>query len=112
MKYLVFLLATSSLFATYRTLQFENDDVKVFKTTITPNEPLKMHRHDCDRVVIGLKGGTLTKIEETGETSLLVFETGKAYWLTRDPENELHGDINESDDPVEVMVIEIKKNGK
>lgn len=93
---------------TYRVLQFENDFVKVWKTVIMPHQPLKMHRHDCSRVIVGLKGGTLTKIEETGETSPLVFETGKAYWLTEDPLGTLHGDVNESDDPIEVMVIECK----
>ena len=52
---------------TYLELQFENDAVKVWKTVIMPHQPLKLHRHDCSRVVVGLKGGTLTKIEETGE---------------------------------------------
>jgi hypothetical protein len=94
---------------TYRVLQFENDFVKVWKTVIMPHQPLKMHRHDCSRVVVGLKGGSLTKIEETGERSPLVFETGKAYWLTEDPPGTLHGDVNESDEPIEVMVIEFKK---
>ena len=97
---------------TYRVLQFENDFVKVWKTVIMPHQPLKMHRHDCSRVVVGLKGGTLTKIEETGERSPLVFETGNAYWLTEDPLGTLHADINESDDPIEVMVIECKASAK
>lgn len=95
---------------THRELQFENEYVKVWKTVIMPNQPLKMHRHDSGRVVVGLKGGSLTKIEETGETSELVLETGKAYWLAEDPKGTLHGDINESDEPIEVMVIEVKQN--
>jgi hypothetical protein len=93
---------------THRVFQFENEHVRVWKTIIMPHQPLKMHRHDCARVVIGLKGGTLTKIEETGETSDLNFESGVAYWLTEDPPGTLHGDINESDEPIEVMVIELK----
>lgn len=93
---------------THRVFQFENEHVRVWKTVIMPQQPLKMHRHDCARVVVGLKGGSLTKIEETSETSELVFETGKAYWLDEDPPNILHGDINESNEPIEVMVIEIK----
>lgn len=93
---------------THRVFQFENEHVRVWKTVIMPHQPLKMHRHDCSRVIVGLKGGSLTKIEETGETSELKFETDKAYWLTEDPPGTLHGDINESDEPIEVMVIEIK----
>lgn len=93
---------------THRVFQFENEHVRVWRTVIMPHQPLKMHRHDCARVIVGLKGGSLTKIEETGETSQLVFDTGKAYWLNEDPPNVLHGDINESDEPIEVMIIEIK----
>jgi len=93
---------------THRDIQFENDYIKVWKTIIMPYQPLKMHRHDCSRVVIALKGGCLTKIEETGEKSQLIFETGKAYWLAKDPPGTLHGDINTSNEPIEVMVIEFK----
>ena len=93
---------------THRVFQFENEHVKVWKTIIMPHQPLKMHRHDCARVVVGLKGGTLTKVEQTGEESELRFDTGTAYWLTEDPPDTLHGDVNESEEPIEVMVIEIK----
>lgn len=93
---------------THRIFQFENEYVKVWKTVIMPHQPLKMHRHDSARVVVGLKGGSLTKIEQTGETSELKFDTGKAYWLTEDPPETFHGDVNESEEPIEVMVIEIK----
>ncbi len=59
---------------THRVLQFENEHVKVWKTVIMPHQPLNMHRHECARVVVGLKGGSLTKIEESGEQSELIFE--------------------------------------
>jgi len=105
-----FFLTTAILGAeTHRTLQFENEKVKVWKTVIEPRLPLKMHRHDRDRVIIGLEGGKLTKIEETGDESELVFETHRAYWLEKDPPGTLHADINESNELIEVMVIEIKE---
>lgn len=107
-KIIVALLFSVSLCATHRELQFENEFVKVWKTVITPNDPLKLHRHNEARVVVGLKGGELQRIEETGEMSKLIFETGKAYWLGPDPQGMLHGDINLSDESIEVMVIEIK----
>lgn len=93
---------------THRVFQFENEHVRVWKTIIRPHQPLKMHRHDCARVVVGLKGGCLTKIEQTGEISELRFDTGVAYWLTEDPPHTFHADVNESEEPIEVMVIEIK----
>lgn len=103
-------LASSQLFAdSKRELQFENEKVKVWKTTIPPNDKLKMHRHEHARVIVGLQGGKLERIEETGEKSDLVFETGKAYWLLADPKGQLHGDVNVSPKPVEVMVIEFKE---
>lgn len=117
MKYFIFALLTlpSILLSderpsngTHRVFQFENEFVKVWKTVILPHEPLKFHRHDHPRVVVALKGGTLKKIEESGEISDLLFETGKAYWLSEDPENTFHGDINQSNEPIEVMVIEMR----
>jgi beta-alanine degradation protein BauB len=98
--------------STHRELQFENAHVTVWKTIIMPHQPLKMHRHDCSRVIVALKGGSLTRIEETGEKSELLFDTGKAYWLSEDPPDSLHADVNESDEPIEVMVIEVKSSTK
>ncbi|MBS0651107.1 MAG: hypothetical protein JSR93_08095 [Verrucomicrobia bacterium] len=94
--------------ATHRIPQFENELVKVWKTVVMPHQPLSMHRHDNDRVVVGIKGGVLKKTEQTGEISDLIFETGKAYWLTADPIGTFHADVNESEEPIEVMVIEFK----
>jgi|TARA_B110000977_G_scaffold49511_4_gene67253 hypothetical protein len=87
---------------------FENDTAVCWKTTISPNNPLKMHRHDRKRCIVGLVGGTLKKTEEDGRVSDLTFETGKAYWLDEDPPDELHADVNEGDADIVVIVTEIK----
>ena len=39
---------------TQRFPQFENEDVKVWKSVVMPNAPLTMHRHDHPRVIIAL----------------------------------------------------------
>jgi hypothetical protein len=44
--------------STQRIPQFENSHVKVWKSTIVPNVPLALHRHDHGRVIIVLQGGT------------------------------------------------------
>ncbi|MBS0624297.1 MAG: hypothetical protein JSS62_06740 [Verrucomicrobia bacterium] len=93
---------------TYRVFQFENEHVRVWKTVIMPHQSLKMHRHDCSRVLVALKGGKLTKMEDTGESSELFLEEDKAYWLDQDALHTLHADINESEEPIEIMVIEVK----
>jgi len=35
--------------------QFENEDVKVWNSVVSPDAPLTMHRHDHPRVIIALK---------------------------------------------------------
>ncbi len=102
------LVLVGTTFSSCRELQFENEFVRVWKTTIIPNGTLKYHRHDNNRIVVGLKGGTLKKIEDTGEVSYLDFETEKAYWLEQDPMGILYVDVNEGYEDVVVMVIELK----
>jgi beta-alanine degradation protein BauB len=89
--------------------QFDNAAVTVWKTILAPHEKLGMHRHEHGRVVVALKGGTLTIPQEDGGTRTLVLETGKAYWLDADPPGKLHGDYNDSGQPLEMMVIEMKR---
>ncbi len=93
---------------TGRTPQFENEHVTVWKSVIVPNQPLAMHRHDNPRAIIALKGGTLTVVNDAGERHDMTWETGKAYWLEADPPGELHGDVNEGPEPVEVIVVQLK----
>ena len=93
---------------TGRTPQFENEHVTVWKSVIVPNQPLAMHRHDNPRAIIALKGGTLTVVSDAGERHDMTWETGNAYWLEADPPGELHGDVNEGPEPVEVIVVQLK----
>jgi hypothetical protein len=89
--------------------QFENATVTVWKTILAPHQRLGMHRHEHGRVVVALKGGTLTIPQDDGGSRKLVLETGRAYWLDADPPGKLHGDNNESGQPLEMMVIEMKR---
>jgi quercetin dioxygenase-like cupin family protein len=93
---------------TQRYPQFENENVAVWKTVIAPNQPLSMHRHERGRVLVALKGGTLKIVPENGEPRTVTWETGNAYWLPADPPGEMHGDVNESSETIEVMVIEMR----
>lgn len=97
---------------TGRTPQFENEHVTVWKSVIVPNQPLEMHRHDNPRAIIALKGGTLTVVNDSGERHDMTWETGNAYWLEADPPGELHGDVNEGPEPVEVIVVQLKGAGE
>ena len=94
---------------TQRIPQFENEDVKVWKSVVLPNQPLAMHHHDHPRVIIALTGGVMNLVEQNGPTERHVWETGKAYWLPAMPPNTLHSDVNAGDKPMEVMVVELEK---
>jgi quercetin dioxygenase-like cupin family protein len=94
---------------TQRISQFENEDVKVWKSIIAPRQPLSMHRHDRARTIVALVGGTLKIIEESGASRSVTWESGKAYWLPADPPGTRHGDVNEGDTPIEVIVVELKR---
>jgi len=94
---------------TRRIPQFDNDEVRVWKSVIMPKQPLSMHRHDHPRVIVALVGGRLKIVKQSGGSQTVDWETGKAYWLTSDPPDELHADVNETDKAIEVMVVELQK---
>ena len=95
---------------TRREPQFENDQVQVWKSIIMPNQPLALHRHDFGRTIVALKGGTLDIVNAKGETvKKMTWETGKAYWLDKDPAGEQHGDLNRGTEPIEVVVVQQRR---
>ena len=95
---------------TRREPQFENDQVRVWKSIILPNQPLNLHRHDFGRTIVALRGGTLDVIDASGKTlKQMTWETGKAYWLDVDPPGQQHGDMNRGTTPIEVIVVEMRR---
>jgi beta-alanine degradation protein BauB len=95
---------------TRREPQFENEHVRVWKSIILPNQPLALHRHDFGRTIVALKGGTLDVVDGEGRTMRkMTWETGKAYWLGPDPAGEQHGDMNRGSEPIEVIVVEMRR---
>jgi hypothetical protein len=95
---------------TRREPQFENEHVRVWKSIIMPNQPLTLHRHEHGRTIVALKGGTLDVVDPKGQTKTkMTWESGKAYWLDVDPSGEQHGDLNKGKDPIEVIVVEMRK---
>jgi hypothetical protein len=98
---------------TRREPQFENAEVRVWKSIIMPNQPLSLHRHDHGRTIVALKGGTLDVVDAKGATTTkMTWESGKAYWLDADPPNVQHGDQNKGKEPIEVIVVELKNDQK
>ena len=52
---------------TQRFPQFDNEDVKVWKSVVMPGAPLVMHRHEHPRVIIALSGGTMKIVDQQGK---------------------------------------------
>jgi quercetin dioxygenase-like cupin family protein len=97
--------------ASSREPQFENDQVRAWKTIIMPNQPLSLHRHDHGRALIALVGGKLKVEDKDGKVlSTYDWKSGKAYWLDADPPGQMHADVNDTGKPIEVIVIELKKD--
>jgi beta-alanine degradation protein BauB len=102
--------AQSAQGGTRREPQFENQYVRVWKSIIMPKQPLAMHRHEHPRALIALKGGTLDIVQKSGESERVVWESGKAYWLTEDKPGTTHADVNNGTEPMEVIVVELQKH--
>src|SRR5687767_864542 len=97
--------------ATRREPQFENEHMKVWKSIIMPKQPLTQHRHDHGRALIALTDGVLEVVDQDGKKiNTYNWERGKAYWLGVDPPNQTHADVNNTDKPIEVIVVELKND--
>lgn len=97
--------------STRREPQFENEHVRVWKSIIMPKQPLSLHRHEHGRALIALKGGQLKVVDGTGKAlDTYNWESGKAYWLGVDPPGQMHADLNDTAEPIEVIVVELKKD--
>lgn len=96
---------------TRREPQFENEHVKAWKSIIMPNQPLSLHRHDHGRALIALTDGPLKVVGADGKTiKTYDWKRGRAYWLDADPAGETHADVNGTDRPIEVIVVELKQD--
>ena len=94
---------------THREDQFQNDDVKVWRTTVLPNQPLAMHHHDHPRVLVALTDGTMDIVDSNGTHDVHVWKQNHAYWLPAMPPGALHSDVNVGTSPLEVLVVELQK---
>ena len=91
--------------------QFENSEVQVWKSIISPGTPLGLHRHDHGRALISLNGGELNVVDGSGKVlDVYKLEAGKAMWLDADKPGTQHADVNPGKEPVEVIVVQLKND--
>jgi hypothetical protein len=90
----------------------DNEDVRVAKCTIEATEEVGLHRFDNPHIVIGVKGGTIRRLEQDGSTNDVHFPTGRAVHRDADPAGKYNRSVNVSGHEIELIVIELKKDSQ
>ena len=90
-------------------VQLENQSVSVARAKIMPQEEIGLHRDAYPQVVVALQGGTITRVEADGSTIDVDFPTGKAVFRDIDPPDQVPTSVNNSSNPVELVIIQLKK---
>jgi hypothetical protein len=88
--------------------QFDNERATAWKSVIPARSQSTMHRHDHFRALIALTGGELKTVTPDGQTTVTPLEKGKAYWFAPMPAGAMHKDVNDTDQTIEVVVVEVK----
>ena len=101
-------LLVLNLMALEYEVQIENEQVHVARAKMLPYEEIGLHRDAYPQVVIALQGGTITRLEANGTKTDVNFPTGMAVFREVDPPNELHKSINNSTNPIELIIIQLK----
>jgi hypothetical protein len=91
-----------------RVPQFDNDRATSWKSIIPPHTQSTLHRHDRYRALIALTAGDLTTVAADGHAIVTHLEKGKAYWNDPMPAGVMHKDVNDTDQTIEVIVVEMK----
>ena len=91
--------------------QFENDQLRVWKSIIMPGQPLALHRHEHGRALVSLNGGELRVVDKDNKVlDTYKLTAGKAMWLGADPPGQMHADVNPGKTPVEVVVVQLQQD--
>ena len=91
--------------------QFENAYLKAWKTTVMPNQPISLHRHDHGRALVALTDGTLNIVDKSGKIlKTIPLTAGKAMWLDKDPPGQMHADVNPGTKPLQVIIVQLQQD--
>jgi hypothetical protein len=95
----------------HREPQFENTELKTWKSVVMPKQPLTLHRHEHGRALVALTDGELDVVDKNGKKlNQYDLKAGHAIWLSKDPPGQMHADVNPGTKPVEVIVVELKND--
>jgi uncharacterized RmlC-like cupin family protein len=85
-------------------LEFENDQVRVFRVIVGPHVTTPMHEHTLKRVVTYLTDANVRVTGADGKVETQHHKAGDVVW----GEHAKHSEQNLSDKPFEVVVAELK----
>jgi quercetin dioxygenase-like cupin family protein len=89
---------------THYKLEFENDQVRVFRVKIGPRESTPMHEHQLKRIMLYLNDSTVRVTNADGKVETTTHKAGdilEGNWAK-------HSEENMTDRPFEVLVTELK----
>src|SRR5579863_5196926 len=85
-------------------LEFENDQVRVFRVKFGPHEATPIHEHVLNRVLVCLTDQNVRVTSTDGKVVTLVHKAGEAIWGTP----AKHKEENLNDTPFEAVVVELR----
>ena len=85
-------------------LEFENPQVRVLRVKIEAHGTAPMHEHSLNRVTVFLTDQEFRVTDSHGEIKIMKHKAGDAVWGTP----TTHTEENLSNDPFEVVVVELK----
>jgi hypothetical protein len=88
--------------------QFDNDRAVSWLSVIPPHTESTLHRHDRYRSIVAIAGGDLKTVTADGKATVTRYETGKSYWQAPMAPGAMHKDVNDTDQTIELIVVEIK----
>jgi hypothetical protein len=93
---------------TERHIFIEREDVKVWKSTVCPNELLPFHTHDYPRIAIAEENGKLVVLYKDGEKTEIPLTQGVPVYLSKAQGSSPHQDLNPGEKPLHITVVELK----
>jgi quercetin dioxygenase-like cupin family protein len=85
-------------------VEFENPQVRVIRAKVEPHGKTPMHEHSLNRITVFLTDQDFRVTDSHGKTDLVKHKAGDAAWGAP----VTHTEENLSDQPFEVIAIELK----
>jgi uncharacterized RmlC-like cupin family protein len=107
-RLLAVLVVSGAALSAQRQIPIENDQVRVLAVTDKPHAKNSMHEHKLNRVMVYLQPGSQDIVYQDGRKVTMTWKAGEVKWSAA---GGLHTSEIISDTPVNMVEVEIKKEG-